>query len=81
MTRTFTTAAYGLAALVLGAAALPASAQNYGPGPGNMMGGNHGWGMGWGTGWGMGGFGAIGFLAIALIFLGFVVVTMRNRKS
>jgi hypothetical protein len=50
-------------------------AQPYGPGQGgdNMMGGRWDWGMG--------GLGGIGFVVIALLFIGFAFYAVRHRNS
>ena len=55
--------------------ATAAEAQPYGPGQGgdNIMGG------GWN--WGMGGIGGIGFVIIALLFVGFGFYAVRHRNS
>jgi uncharacterized membrane protein len=65
-------AGFALATLSL---ATVAEAQPYGPGDGGMMGGGWGWGMGGG----MGGFGAVGL--VALVVLGIAVLVFRRRNT
>ena len=53
--------------------ATAAEAQPYGPGQGGDT------IMGWD--WGMGGIGGIGFVVIALLFIGFTFYAVRHRNS